>query len=50
MRSCRPFLFGMTGLDTFDVNAEPEPSHREFTEAEESIAVGERHAIVGTDR
>ena len=45
MRS--PVLLRAAWLDAFDLDAEPEPPHRELGEIEKRIGAGEGHAVVG---
>ena len=42
-------LFRMSWLDTFDVDTQTQPPHREFTEAEQGIGTGKRYAVVSSD-
>ena len=42
-------LLGMSGLDALDLDAEAQPPDREPGEAEQRIAGGEGHAVVGAD-
>jgi hypothetical protein len=49
MRSWRPFLLGIAGLDAFDSEAESEPPDRKLGEIEKAVGAGERDAVVGAD-
>ena len=42
-------LLRATWLDAFDVDAEPEPPHRELGQAEQGRRAGKGDAVVGTD-
>ena len=39
----------MSGLDTLDGDAEPEPPNGESAQVERTIGSGEGHAVVGTN-
>jgi hypothetical protein len=42
-------LLRVARLDPLDLNAEPQPPHRELREVEQGIGAGEGHAVVGAD-
>jgi len=42
-------LLGMTGLDPFDANAQPEPPDGEFAEVEQGMGRSEGHAVIAGD-
>src|SRR5262249_29471538 len=42
-------LLRVTWLDPFDLDAEPEPPHRELAQAVESVRASEGNAVVGAD-
>ena len=49
MRSCRPLLLGMAGLDALDLDAEAQPPDGEFAEAIEGVGRDKGHAVVGAN-
>jgi hypothetical protein len=42
-------LLRMSRLDVPDLNAEPEPPHRQLRQIEQPVGAGERHAVIGAD-
>src|ERR1700729_1937689 len=42
-------LLGVTRLDAFDMNAEPEPPDRKFAQIEERVGGSKGHTVVGTN-
>lgn len=46
MRSCRPFLRGMTGLNAFNADTQAQLPDREPREMKQTIGGSERNAVI----